>query len=108
MQKQQEKLTKKLKKYNVQGPVSTDFVAANTGSWRLERPEVDFEACIKCGTCARFCPVNIIEIRKDEKECVVFDFNYCKGCGICANECPTKCISMVPESSYKTLERSEV
>lgn len=99
MQKQQEKHTNKLKKHNVQGPVATTFVAGNTGSWRLERPEVNFEECIKCGICAMVCPVDIVEIRKDEEECVVFDFNYCKGCGICANECPKKCIDMVPERS---------
>lgn len=97
MQKQQEMLTTELKSYKVYGPVAAIFSSSNTGSWRLERPVVDFEACIKCGTCARYCPANIVDIIKDQKECVVFDFDYCKGCGICANECPTKCINMVPE-----------
>lgn len=99
MQKQQEKHTKQSESYNIQGPVATVFAAGNTGSWRLERPEVNFEECIKCGICSNVCPVDIVEIRKDEEECVVFDFDYCKGCGICANECPKKCISMVPERS---------
>lgn len=107
MQKQQGMHTKELKKHNVQGPVATTFTASNTGSWRSERPDVDFEECIKCGTCERVCPVNIVEIRKEEEECIVFDFNYCKGCGICANECPTNCISMVPEDT-EILERSGV
>lgn len=97
MQKQQEKLTKKLKKCRVYGPVANVFAAANTGSWRIERPKVNFEACIKCGTCEKYCPTNVIDIKKDQIECVVIDFNYCKGCGICANECPKKCINMVPE-----------
>ncbi len=99
MQKQQETHTNKLEKRSVQGPVATTFIASNTGSWRLERPEVDFEKCIKCGICAMVCPVHIVEVKKDEKECVTFDFDYCKGCGICANECPKKCISMIPERS---------
>ncbi|HHV38877.1 MAG TPA: 4Fe-4S dicluster domain-containing protein [Tepidimicrobium sp.] len=99
MQKQQEKHMSKLKKYSVLGPVATTFTASDTGSWRLERPKVVFEDCIKCGICAQVCPVDIVEIRKDEKECVVFNFDYCKGCGICANECPKKCIMMVPERS---------
>lgn len=97
MQKQQEQHMIESKKYRVFGPVATVYGSSNTGSWRLERPEVNFEACIKCGTCAKYCPVNIIDIVKDQAECVVFDFDYCKGCGICANECPVKCISMVPE-----------
>ena len=90
---------KKLKKFDVQGPVATIFTASNTGSWRMERPKVNFKECIKCGICKRVCPVDIVEIKKEDEECVIFDFNYCKGCGICANECPKKCISMIPEGS---------
>lgn len=97
MQKQQENLSSKSKKYRVLGPVANVYAAANTGSWRIVRPEVDFEACIKCGTCEKYCPANVIDIVKDKEECVEIDFNYCKGCGICANECPKGCISMVPE-----------
>ena len=99
MQKLQEKHMKTLEKHNIQGPVATIFTAANTGSWRLERPQVKFEDCIKCGTCERVCPVNVVTVIKDAEECVVFNFDYCKGCGICVNECPTKCMSMVPERS---------
>lgn len=99
MQNQQEKPTRKLQKCSVLGPVAGIFASANTGSWRLERPEVDYDQCIKCGTCAKYCPPDIITIDKTKKECVSFDWNYCKGCGICANECPKKCIKMVPEGS---------
>jgi len=88
---------KQQKKYRVYGPVATIFSAANTGSWRLERPEVNYSLCSKCGICAKFCPVNIIEINKELKECVAIDMAFCKGCGICANECPKGCIKMVPE-----------
>ncbi|HBM76071.1 MAG TPA: 2-oxoacid:acceptor oxidoreductase [Clostridiaceae bacterium] len=99
MQEQQEKLTNKPRRCRVLGPVAYEYTAANTGSWRLERPDVDFSACIKCGTCEKYCPTNVITIKKDQKKCVEIDFNYCKGCGICANECPKKCIKMVPERS---------
>lgn len=97
MQSQQEKLMKELIKYSVYGPVATIYGSTNTGSWRLEKPSIDFDDCIKCGTCQRYCPTNVIEIKKDEKECVVIDFNYCKGCGICVNECPKKCMKMISE-----------
>ena len=101
MQTQQEKPTRRLVKCSILGPVATEFASANTGSWRQERPVVEFDACIKCGTCARFCPPGIVTIDKTQKECVTFDWDYCKGCGICANECPKHCITMVPEGSVK-------
>ena len=81
------------------GPVALEFTANHTGAWRLERPEVDYKNCVKCGTCQRYCPADIVTIDKNSEECVKMDWNYCKGCGICANECPKKCISMVPERS---------
>lgn len=84
-----------------QGPCAFEFVSAQTGSWRLERPEVAFAACIKCGTCKMYCPTNVITIDKEAEECVTFLWDFCKGCGICANVCPKKCIQMVPEGRCK-------
>jgi len=97
MQTEQEKHMKELKKYRVYGPVATIYGSSTTGNWRLERPSVNYEECIKCGTCEKYCPTNVIEIKKYEKECVVINFDYCKGCGICVNECPNKCMIMIPE-----------
>ena len=97
MQKQREKLLREQEKCNLLGPVAATFTSANTGSWRLERPAVNFDICVKCGTCARYCPAGIIVVDTTVKEGVYFDWNYCKGCGICANECPKQCISMIPE-----------
>ncbi len=101
MQKQQEKHTEKSKSCKVFGPVATVFGSSNTGSWRLLRPVVNFGECIKCGTCERYCPVNVVEVHEDKDECVAIDLDYCKGCGICANECPRKCIAMVDERSVE-------
>ena len=101
MLEQQEKPTTELKKINLLGPAATMFTSSKTGTWRLERPVVDYAACTKCGTCERYCPANVVDIFKDRDECVVIDFDYCKGCGICANECPKKCIKMVPERGEK-------
>ena len=83
-------------KRRVLGPCSHVLVAANTGSWRLERPEVAAELCVRCGTCARYCPTACITVHK-EGDPLDFDWNYCKGCGICANECPKQALTMMPE-----------
>lgn len=79
------------------GPVATTFATAPTGSWRTERPDVDFAGCSKCGVCAQHCPAGVIEIRKEDQQCVFIDWHTCKGCGICANVCPKRSIRMIPE-----------
>ena len=81
------------------GPVATIFATAHTGSWRTVRPEVEFALCVTCRVCGTYCPTAVIEIQKDEAECVVIDWDNCKGCGICANVCPKGCITMVREGS---------
>ena len=82
----------------VLGPCSHVLVAANTGSWRLVRPKVDENLCVRCGTCARYCPTACIDVHKEGFP-LDFDVNYCKGCGICENECPRRAITMIPEGS---------
>ena len=52
----------KLERFRAEGPIATVFGAVNTGSWRQEYPMVDYVACIKCGTCQRYCPVDAITI----------------------------------------------
>ena len=97
MQTRRNKLTTKPERFDALGSCAFRFVAANTGSWRLERPEIDFSSCVKCGICEKNCPVDAITIHKDRDECVSIMWDYCKGCGICANECPGNCISMAAE-----------
>ena len=76
-------------------PIGADGVhVLNTGDWRTQRPVLDEEKCIHCGTCFLYCPVN--SIRK-ENGTFVISYDYCKGCGICAHECPKDAIDMVPE-----------
>lgn len=99
MSGQQEKPTSVQSKRKILGPCALVFGAANTGSWRIERPVVDAEGCIRCGTCARFCPAGIITIHKESAMPVEIDWQYCKGCGICVNECPKKCMKLIPERS---------
>ena len=80
MLRQQEKHMKKRNAEHLMGPVATVFAAGKTGSWRLERPVVDYNSCIKCGTCERYCPSDIITIDKEAEECVRIGFEYCKDC----------------------------
>lgn len=99
MQKQQEEAMRRPERRRLQGPCATEFIAGNTGSWRLERPFIDFDVCVKCGLCATYCPADVIQIYKEKREGVSILWDYCKGCGICANECPKQCITMIEERS---------
>ena len=79
-----------------------------TGGWRTFRPEINYEKCIRCYICWKFCPEPAIEFDAPDTypapkpalarfDTVKINYDYCKGCGICANECPVKAIEMVLE-----------
>jgi len=57
-----------------------------TGSWRVERPEIDYEHCTRCGLCFVKCPDGAISL--DEQGYPVIDYEHCKGCLICLEQCP--------------------
>jgi len=76
-------------------PASLDDMRHNyTGSWRNLRPEINYDECIQCMICWKFCPEPAIYI-EDKKP--VIDLYYCKGCGICVVECPKNCIELKEE-----------
>jgi pyruvate ferredoxin oxidoreductase delta subunit len=84
--------------------------AGRTGSWRIERPIIDYSRCIPaktgkhaCHLCWLYCPDRTVS--KDLKP--QFDYEYCKGCGICAEECPAGAISMVSEEKIAAGETDE-
>ena len=60
-------------------------------SWRVLRPEINYDLCRRCWLCVDYCPEGIIS---KSEEGPVIDYDFCKGCGVCANECPTKAITM--------------
>ena len=79
------------------GPVATKFSTEKTGTWRTRRPLVHQAECVRCGTCAEYCPTGVIDILPEGEIAVVINFENCKGCGICANLCPRSCIEMIDE-----------
>ncbi|HEX17565.1 MAG: ferredoxin [Thermoplasmata archaeon] len=66
-----------------------------TGSWRVFKPVLDKEKCVRCLRCWIFCPEGAIKRLDDDS--VEIDYDYCKGCGICARECKVKAIVMERE-----------
>ncbi|MEM0106687.1 MAG: 4Fe-4S binding protein [Candidatus Micrarchaeaceae archaeon] len=83
----------KIKDYPLSVP---DFGAGGkTNEWRLDKPVVNQEKCIKCLICWIDCPE--ATIIRDDSDNIKINYDYCKGCGICAKECPTKAIEMQKE-----------
>jgi pyruvate ferredoxin oxidoreductase delta subunit len=68
------------------------LVSAN-GDWRLRRPVIDRQKCVRCSQCYLYCPDGTI---RGEIE---IDYDFCKGCGICAKICPVGAISMEKETA---------
>ncbi len=70
-----------------------------TGTWRVFRPKLDKDKCIKCLKCWLYCPEGAI-IRNPDNS-VDINYDYCKGCGICASVCPEKIGAIVMEREEK-------
>jgi len=77
-----------------------------TGEWRVFRPVIDQERCIRCLICWMYCPdtaIRIVDGKYTTKSGRVWDFSleidydHCKGCGICVEECPIKVVDFVEE-----------
>jgi pyruvate ferredoxin oxidoreductase gamma subunit len=87
---------------SVRYPASAQFIAPtirhsasaalrDTGSWRIERPEIAQEKCKRCFLCYLYCPDSAINL--DSNNFPHVDYDHCKGCMICYEECPTDAIT---------------
>jgi pyruvate ferredoxin oxidoreductase gamma subunit len=63
----------------------------HTGSWRVERPEIELAKCKRCFLCFLYCPETAIRLDADNFPHVHYE--HCKGCMICYEECPTDAIT---------------
>jgi pyruvate ferredoxin oxidoreductase gamma subunit len=63
----------------------------DTGSWRMERPEIELAKCKRCFLCYLYCAD--AAIRLDAENFPYIDYDHCKGCLICYEECPTDAIT---------------
>lgn len=78
-------------------------------------PALDLDSCVKCGICAKKCPIDAIKITDDGKGSKIPDVNkeICIGCGVCASNCPKGSLTMMqrtdlyvpPENKTEQLKR---
>lgn len=57
--------------------------------------ELDFDACILCGNCARHCPTETIKVDRKTGTWSMNRFD-CVQCANCVQVCPKKCLTIVP------------
>lgn len=77
---------------------SFHIVEGNAG-WRVFRPVIDQDKCVKCHRCYLVCPD--AAIHHEEHERFVVDYEFCKGCGLCAYECKPGAITMIKEAGHE-------
>ncbi|MFH1392728.1 MAG: 4Fe-4S binding protein [bacterium] len=58
---------------------------------KKNKPKIDYNLCIHCGTCAAVCPQQAIKF-EDNKPKINYDL--CANCGTCADNCPVKAIKI--------------
>ncbi len=77
-----------------------------TGSWRTQRPVIDYDQCHRCWwVCGGFCPDSAISL--NDEGFPVIDYDHCKGCMICVAQCPSHAIETIPEAEAQHKAQQE-
>jgi pyruvate ferredoxin oxidoreductase gamma subunit len=77
-------------------------VEVRTGLWRVFRPVIAHDHCVKCGLCMAYCPDGAITPNPDGFPEV--DLEHCKGCMICVAQCPVHAIAAISEADAREKE----
>ena len=77
------------KRYGLRQPVYTTGFS----------PQVQEDACMGCGKCAKVCPVDAIQMAEAQagerrRSIARIDYDICLGCGVCVRNCPKGCIAL--------------
>ncbi|MBD3255788.1 MAG: 4Fe-4S dicluster domain-containing protein [Candidatus Lokiarchaeota archaeon] len=60
------------------------------------RAATDLSKCVACGTCVRYCPLNIRTFNSDGLAITISTNKYCGGCSVCFKRCPQNAIRLIP------------
>lgn len=52
------------------------------------------EKCQSCGTCIKYCPLNIRKFNSENKAITIKSNNSCGGCSVCFHRCPNNAIRL--------------
>lgn len=87
-------------------PVTTSypFAPAQYPERMRGHVEIDIDACISCGLCARSCPPGAIAVDRAAGTWTIQRFD-CIQCGNCANVCPKKCLHIRPGYTQPDIQK---
>ncbi len=71
------------------------------------RPEIDAEACVFCGECARRCPSSAI-VMDDVRRTIGINVDECIFCGLCQEVCQSGAAQMSHEIELAVKDRQEL
>jgi ferredoxin len=65
-------------------------------------PALDVDSCIKCGICAKKCPIDAIKMTDagDGSKMPEVNKEICIGCGVCASVCPKGSLTMTQRTAF--------
>ena len=56
----------------------------------------NFPKCKSCGTCVKYCPLEIRKFNSNRKAITIRTTKSCGGCSVCYNRCPENAILLLP------------
>ena len=59
------------------------------------------EKCQSCGTCVKYCPLNIRKFNSENKAITINSDKSCGGCSVCFHRCPNNAILLNPIKNSK-------
>ncbi len=71
-------------------------IRTNTKGESMKRPEVDWDACIGCGSCVEICP-EVFELRDDKAFVIGPDKCSTCNCQEAVDICPVQAISLIED-----------
>ncbi|MFX1407123.1 MAG: ferredoxin family protein [Promethearchaeota archaeon] len=62
--------------------------------------------CKSCGTCIKYCPLDIREFNENGKAITVVSNYVCGGCSVCYHRCPNNAIKLIIIENKKKAKNS--
>ena len=69
-------------------------------------PKIDYDKCVNCKTCLKFCPNGVYGEEGEKRVVVVQPYNCVVGCSACALNCPRGAIIFPSRKELNEMLRS--